>query len=219
MGASWDVDLINRIGEAIGEETITAGALQGWSPLLDAARDPRWGRVEESFGEDPVLVEKIGLAWIHGFQSKGLTATPKHFAAHGSPLGGRDSNDCGYSERVLREIHYAPFRAAVKRENVQCVMSAYHSLDGIPASGSHELLNKVLREEWGFPGYVCSDIGAPDNLIKKLYICEDEAEAAAYLIKGVVDLCAPGDVYKNGIAEAVKRGLITMDDVDDRSAT
>lgn len=214
MGATWDPELVEKIGEVTAEETLAAGALQGWSPLLDVARDPRWGRVEEAYGEDPVLVEKIGLAWIHGFQSKGLTATPKHFAAHGAPLGGRDSNDYGYSERVLRETHYAPFRAAVKKENVLSVMSAYHSLDGVPATGSRELLNKILREEWGFEGYVVSDVGAPDNLIKKLYICRDAAEATAFLMKGGVDLCAPGDVYNKGVREALERGLITEADID-----
>lgn len=219
MGATWDTELVEKIGEVTAEETVSAGALQGWSPLLDVARDPRWGRVEEAYGEDPVLVEKIGLAWIHGFQSKGLTATPKHFAAHGSPLGGRDSNDYGYSERVLREIHYAPFRAAVKKENVQSVMSAYHSLEGIPATGSDELLNKILREEWGFTGYVVSDVGAPDNLKKKLYTCKDDAEGAAYLVKGGVDLCAPGDVYKKGIAAAIEKGLLTEEDVNERVRT
>ncbi|MCR5263117.1 MAG: glycoside hydrolase family 3 C-terminal domain-containing protein [Clostridiales bacterium] len=214
LAAAWDRDIMRRVGETTARETLSAGALQGWSPLLDVARDPRWGRVEESFGEDPALVEKLGCAWIDGFQSLGMTATPKHFAGHGAPLGGRDSNDYGFSEREFRTTHFPSFRAAVKYHGVMSIMSAYHCVDGTPATGSDKLLNTILRGEWGFEGYVVSDVGAPENLLKKLSVCGDEAETASLLLRGGVDLCAPGDIYSKGIPTALERGLITEKDVD-----
>ncbi|MCL2487686.1 MAG: glycoside hydrolase family 3 C-terminal domain-containing protein [Oscillospiraceae bacterium] len=214
MAATWDVDTVHKVAEVTAAESIAANAFQAWSPVLDVARDPRWGRVEESFGEDTYLVEQIGLAWINGYQSLGLTATPKHFAAHGSPLGGRDSNYVGYSERVLREVHYPPFRTAFKEGKSKSVMSAYHVLNGVPCSGSYDLLTKLLREEWGFDGYVVTDVGAPEHLYQKHTMAADDAEAAAILAKAGVDLCATGDVYGNGLKPALEEGLIDMSDID-----
>lgn len=214
MAAAFDTDMAAKIGEITGAECKAANSMQAWSPLLDVARDPRWGRVEESFGEDSYLVEKIGLAWIDGYQSLGLTATPKHFAAHGAPLGGRDSHDVGYSERVLRETHYAPFRAAVRESKVKSVMSAYHGIDGVPCTGSYEMLTKLLREEWGFNGYVVTDVGAPEQLYTKHTMTDGAAGAAAIMAKAGVDLCATGQVYKDGLQPALEHGLIDMDDID-----
>lgn len=214
MAATFDTDMVAKIGEVTGAECKAANAMQAWSPLLDVARDPRWGRVEESFGEDSYLVEKIGLAWIDGYQSLGLTATPKHFAAHGAPLGGRDSHDVGFSERVLRETHYAPFRAAVRDSKVKSIMSAYHGIDGVPCTGSYEMLTKLLREEWGFNGYVVTDVGAPEQLYTKHTMTDGATGAAAIMAKAGVDLCATGQVYKDGLQPALEQGLIDMDDVD-----
>lgn len=214
MAATWNTDTVREVGEVTGVESKAANAFQGWSPVLDVARDPRWGRVEESFGEDPYLVEQIGLSWIDGYQSQGLTATPKHFAAHGAGLGGRDSNIVGYSERTLREVHYPPFRAAVKKAGVKSIMSAYHVTDGVPCSASHAMLTKLLREEWGFHGYVVTDVGAPEHLFTKHTMAADATEASAIMAKAGVDLCAAGQVYKAGIQPALEQGLIDMDDVD-----
>ncbi|MBO5796876.1 MAG: glycoside hydrolase family 3 C-terminal domain-containing protein [Clostridia bacterium] len=214
MAATWDPEMVKKTAEVIGVESKAANAYQAWTPVLDVARDPRWGRVEESFGEDAYLVEKMGLAWIDGYQSLGLTATPKHFAAHGAPLGGRDSNIVGYSERTLREVHYPPFRAAVKKSKVKSLMSAYHVVDGVPCSGSREMLTKLLREEWGFNGYVVTDVGAPDHLFTKHTMATGATEAAAIMAKAGVDLCSTGDVFRDGIPAALEQGLIDMDDVD-----
>lgn len=215
MAATWSRDTVREVGHVTGVESKAANAYQAWSPVLDVARDPRWGRVEESFGEDTYLVTEIGLSWIDGYQELGLTATPKHFAAHGSPLGGRDSNIVGYSERTLREVHFPPFRAAVKKAHVKSLMSAYHVIDGVPCSASRALLRKLLREEWGFSGYIVTDVGAPEHLYQKHTMAENDAEAAAILAKAGVDLCAAGHVYKNGIKPALEEGLIGMDDVDE----
>lgn len=214
MAATWDVETVWKVAEVTAKESIAANAMQAWSPVLDVARDPRWGRVEESFGEDTYLVEKIGLAWINGYQSLGLTATPKHFAAHGAGLGGRDSNYVGYSERILREVHFPPFRAAVREAKVKSVMSAYHVCNGVPCTGSYELLTKLLREEWGFDGYVVTDVGAPEHLYQKHTMAKDDTEAAAIMAKAGVDLCATGTVYAKGLKPAIESGLIDMLDID-----
>lgn len=214
MAATWDRDAVKEVGVITGIESKAANAFQGWSPVLDVARDPRWGRVEESFGEDTYLVTEIGLSWIDGYQSQGLTATPKHFAAHGAGLGGRDSNIVGYSDRTLREVHYPPFRAAVKQAKVKSLMSAYHVLDGVPCSASRALLTKLLREEWGFNGYIVTDVGAPEHLYSKHTMATEATEATVFMAKAGVDLCATGQVYKDGIKPALEQGLIDMLDVD-----
>lgn len=214
MAATWNRDTVKEAARVTGVESKAANALQAWSPVLDVARDPRWGRVEESFGEDTYLVEQIGMAWIDGYQSLGLTATPKHFAAHGAGLGGRDSNIVGYSERTLREVHFPPFRTAVKKGKVKSIMSAYHANNGVPCSGSHEMLTKLLREEWGFNGYVVTDVGAPEHLYTKHTMAADATQATAIMAKAGVDLCAAGQVYKAGIKPALDEGLIDMEDVD-----
>ena len=141
LAATWDTDLMYRVADVIGKETLEANTYQVWSPVLDVARDPRWGRVEETYGEDPYLVSRMGVAYITGFQKCNLIATPKHFAAHGAPLGGRDSNDVGYSERVMREVFLPPFRAAFVEANAGSVMNAYSAWeDGAPCASSKELL-------------------------------------------------------------------------------
>jgi len=215
QGATWNCALIKKMAAAIGEETKAADIQQAWSPVLDVARDPRWGRCEETFGEDPYLVTEIGCAWINGFQSQGLITTPKHFAGHGAPLGGRDSHDIGLSERVMREIHLPPFRAAFERCGTESVMVNYSDWFDTVCAASTYLLKGILREEWGFDGFVVSDCGALRNLTsKKHYIAKDCAEAAALALKaGVATNC--GDIYNcGGALEAARQGLLNEEDLD-----
>ena len=149
--------------------------MQAWSPVLDVAQDARWGRCEETFGEDPVLVSQIGGAWIIGYQSKGLFTTPKHFGGHGAPLGGRDSHDIGLSEREMREVHLVPFRHAIRNYDCQSLMMAYSDYMGVPVAKSKELLQQILRQEWGFNGFIVSDCGAIGNLTaRKHYTATDK---------------------------------------------
>ena len=215
MGATWNKNLVEQVTKAIGEETRSAGAIQAWSPVLDVAQDPRWGRCEETFGEDPVLVSQIGGAWIKGYQSVGLMTTPKHFAIHGAPLGGRDSHDIGLSEREIREIHLVPFRHAIREYNCQSVMMAYSDYLGVPVAKSKELLHGILREEWGFNGFIVSDCGAIGNLTsRKHYTAVDYIDAANQaLAAGIATNC--GDVYNNKeVIAAAKRGDIDMENLD-----
>ncbi|GHT18323.1 beta-glucosidase [Bacteroidia bacterium] len=215
MGATWNKKLIETAAATIGDETLAAHTLQAWSPVLDVAQDPRWGRMEETYGEDPVLVSQMGGAWIKGYQSKGLYTTPKHFAIHGAPLGGRDSHDIGLSEREIREIHLVPFRHAIKTYDCQSVMMAYSDYLGVPIAKSKELLQGILREEWGFNGFIVSDCGALGNLTaRKHYTAQDYVEAANQaLAAGIATNC--GDVYKDkSVIEAAKDGRIDMKNLD-----
>src|SRR6185437_13150622 len=215
MGATWDKALIEKVAMAIGDETVSAHAVQAWSPVLDVAQDPRWGRCEETYGEDPVLVSEIGGAWIKGYQSKGLIVTPKHFAVHGAVMGGRDSHDIGLSEREIREIHLVPFRHVIEQYHCQSIMMAYSDFLGVPVAKSKELLKGILREEWGFDGFIVSDCGAIANLTsRKHYTAHDQVEAAnEALAAGIATNC--GDTYNNpAVIAAAKNGGINREDLD-----
>ena len=215
MGATWNKKLVEAAAMTIGDETVSAGAIQAWSPVLDVAQDPRWGRCEETFGEDPVLVSLLGGAWIKGYQSKGLMTTPKHFAIHGAPLGGRDSHDIGLNEREIREVHLVPFRHVIREYNCQSIMMAYSDFLGVPVAKSKELLNGILREEWGFNGFIVSDCGAIGNLTaRKHYTAIDYIDAANQaLAAGIATNC--GDVYNNKeVIAAANRGEIDMENLD-----
>ena len=215
MGATWNKELVEKVAMIIGDETVSAHTLQAWSPVLDVAQDARWGRCEETYGEDPVLVSQIGGAWIKGYQSKGLLTTPKHFGMHGAPLGGRDSHDIGLSEREARGIHLVPFRHVVKHYDCQSIMMAYSDYLGVPIAKSEELLHGILREEWGFNGYIISDCGALGNLTsRKHYTAKDFVEAANQaLAAGIATNC--GDTYNNkDVIEAAKKGELNMENLD-----
>ena len=215
LGATWNRQLVEEVAAAIGDETVSANTLQAWSPVLDVAQDARWGRCEETYGEDPTLVSEIGGAWIKGYQSKGLLTTPKHFGVHGAPLGGRDSHDIGLSEREIREVHLVPFRHVIKNYDCQSVMMSYNDYYGVPVAKSRELLHNILREEWGFNGYIVSDCGAIGNLTaRKHYTAKDVVEAANdALAAGIATNC--GDTYNNkAVIEAAKNGGINMENLD-----
>ena len=215
LGATWNKKLVEEVAMVIGDETKSANTVQAWSPVLDVAQDARWGRCEETYGEDPILVSEIGGAWIKGFQSKGLFATPKHFAAHGAPWGGRDSQDIGLSEREMREIHLVPFRHVIENYKCQSIMENYSDFLGVPVAKNKELLNGILREEWGFDGFIVSDCGAIGNLTsRKHYTAIDVVEAANQsLAAGIATNC--GDTYNNKeVIEAAKNGLLNKEALD-----
>lgn len=216
LGASWNKQLAEEVAAVIADETISAHAIQAWSPVLDVAQDARWGRCEETYGEDPVLVSEIGGAWIKGYQSKGLWTTPKHFGGHGAPLGGRDSHDIGLSEREMREVHLVPFRHVIKNYDCQSLMMAYSDYLGVPVAKSTELLKDILRDEWGFNGFIVSDCGAISNLTaKKHYTAKDKIEAANQaLAAGIATNC--GDTYNDPLViEAAKKGELDMNNLDE----
>lgn len=215
LGATWNRKLVEEVAGTIGDETVSAHTIQAWSPVLDVAQDPRWGRCEETYGEDPVLVSEIGGAWIKGYQAKGLMTTPKHFGGHGAPLGGRDSHDIGLSEREWREIHLVPFRDIFRKHKYESIMMSYNDYIGIPVAKSTGLLKDILRDEWGFDGYIVSDCGAIGNLTsRKHYTAIDKVEAARQaLAAGIATNC--GDTYNDkDVIEAAVNGKIDMGDID-----
>lgn len=213
MASSWDTALVHGIGKVTAVESKAAGIRVSWSPVLDVARDVRWGRVEETYGEDPYLVSRMGVAWINGFQGQGMIAVVKHFAGHGEPLGGRDSHDVGLSDRTMRNVHLVPFRAAIREAHAGGVMAAYSTWDAVPNNASTELLQKILREEWGFDGIVVSDCGAPENLFKKQSVADDPDQAVRMAILAGVDIEC-GTLNAHTLAGAIQRGVLRESDLD-----
>jgi beta-glucosidase len=213
MAATFDIDLISSVGHQTAIESKAAHIRASWSPVLDVSRDVRWGRTEETYGESPYLVSQIGKAWINGFQGEGMIAIPKHFAGHGAPEGGRDSQDIGLSNRVMREIHLPSFRTAIEEAHAGGIMAAYGTWNGVPNNASPSLLQGILRQEWGFDGFIVSDCGAPEHFIHKHAIAKTPAEAAALAIRAGVNMEC-GTIYKAGIAAAMQQGLITEGQLD-----
>ena len=159
LAATWDTSLVNRVGTAIAREAKSRGIRDGLSPVINIATDPRWGRVEETYGEDPMLSSRMGVAFVRGFEDNGVIATPKHFIANVGE-GGRDSYPIEVSRRVLEEIHFPPFVSAIKEGGARSVMTSYNSYDGSPASQNRFLMNETLKRDWGFGGFVISDQAA-----------------------------------------------------------
>src|SRR5947209_11479605 len=164
LGATFNPELAERLFTMTAKEARMRGAHQALTPVVDVARDPRWGRVEETYGEDPFLVSRMGIAAVRGFQGDAsfrdksrLIATLKHFAAHGQPESGMNCAPVNVSERVLRETFLQPFRNAIEKAGAISVMASYNEIDGVPSHASKWLLREVLRKEWGFKGFIVSD--------------------------------------------------------------
>jgi beta-glucosidase len=213
MAATWDPELVRELARSIASCVRATGGQQGLCPVLDVVRDPRWGRVEETFGEDHHLVARMGVAYVQGLQGKdlkeGIMATGKHFAGHGFSEGGRNCAPVHVGPRELREVFLYPFERAVKEAGLASLMNAYHDLDGVPCACSRELLTTILREEWGFQGIVVSDYGAVARLADQHQTAEDYAEAAAQALEAGLDVELPNtQCYGAPLLEAVKRGRI-----------
>ncbi|HXX17124.1 MAG TPA: glycoside hydrolase family 3 protein, partial [Candidatus Eremiobacteraceae bacterium] len=221
LASTWDTDLVRRVFTAAGDEMAANGGNQAFTPVLDLARDPRWGRTEETYGEDPFLVSRMGVAAIEGLQGPTFVidrhhvlATAKHYAAHGQPEGGRNTAPANYSERLLRETFLVPFQAAVQEGRVGSVMASYNEIDEIPSHINTWLLDTVLRQEWGFRGYVTSDGGGLQMLFQVHKVAADEAEAARKALAAGVDYdLSDGSVYRT-LLEQVKAGIVPISLVD-----
>ena len=221
LASTWDPELVHEVFTAAGDEAGSAGLGQAFSPVLDLARDPRWGRTEETYGEDPYLVSRMAVAAITGLQGDNwkidrhhVMATMKHFAVHGQPEGGTNTAPGNFSERIIRENFLVPFQAAVQEANVGSVMASYNEIDGIPSHISHWLLGRVLREEWGFRGFVTSDGEGLQMLISTHHVAATKADAARLAIAAGVDFdLSDGSVYRT-LVDQVKRGLVPQSDLD-----
>ncbi len=217
-GSLWDEELMSRVAKAIGEELYCVGSRQGLSPVLDVSRDARWGRTEETFGEDPYLAGCLAVAYVRGLQGKDrrVLATLKHFAGHAFSEGGRNHAPVRIGERELNDTFLLPFEMAVKLARAGSVMPAYHDIDGEPCSCSRHYITEVLRESWGFDGIVVSDYEAVRLLFAHHGVARDEAEAATLALKAGMDMELPGfTCFRTGVEEALARGILQMNTVDE----
>ena len=221
LGCTWDTSLIEQVYTIASLEASLSGVTQFLSPVVDLARDPRWGRTEECFGEDPYLVSRMGLAAVYGFQGRAETidsvhcaVTLKHFAGHGQPEGGRNIAPVNYSERDFRDAHLYPFEIAVKRGNAQSIMASYNEWDGVPNHINHKLLTEILRDEWGFRGYVMSDGGGMDVTWREHLAARDSAEAGILSILAGVDYDLFSSGSFNAMADFVRDGLVPEEVLD-----
>ena len=163
MASTFNDDIVSQIGDAIGKECVAVGVRQALTPVVNIARDCRWGRTIETFGEDVLLSSNMGVAICRGLQKNGVIATPKHYADNYS-YGGRDSNVSDTSERTMREVYLKPFEKCFKEGGALSVMAAYNSWEGVPCSCNERLLTEILRDEWGFEGFVVSDYGGVEGV-------------------------------------------------------
>jgi beta-glucosidase len=219
LASTWRPDLAERLADSVRVQMRAVGAHQGLSPVLDVCRDPRWGRTEETFGEDPYLVARMGVAFVRGLQgdaiANGVVATAKHFVAYGASEGGLNWAPAHVGARELRDVYLHPFEAAVRESGLRSVMNAYNELDGLPCAASHELLTGLLRETWGFDGCVVSDYFAVRQLERYHQLVTDGSEAAAAALTAGIDVELPStDCYGTPLREALERGLVTERDVD-----
>lgn len=217
MASTWNCELIAEAGRTVGCEAALQGASIGYGPVLDIARDPRWSRMEETFGEDPYLTGEIGTAYMAGMQDEALVpgrrvySTLKHFAAYGIPTAGLNGNEAATGPVRLASEFLPPFEKAVKA-GAGTVMTSYNSIDGIPSTGNRELLTDVLRGKWGFEGFVYSDLFSIDGMTGS--VAKDRTEAGAVALNAGVDMDLGGSAYGRRVIEALERGLITEEAVD-----
>lgn len=194
LSATWDRTLAHDTAGAIASEARATGVDMLFGPVLDLAREPRWGRVEEDFGEDPYLTGQMGLAYVQGMQGDSLAtdhtciAEPKHFAGHGSPESGTNTSPAHYGERELRSIMLKAFEPAMREGHAMATMAAYHEIDGIPVTADSHLLNGILRDEWGFKGFVLSDLGAIQRLYGAHRVAATPKDAVIRAVNAGVDM-------------------------------
>ncbi|MEO7768843.1 MAG: glycoside hydrolase family 3 N-terminal domain-containing protein, partial [Ferruginibacter sp.] len=217
--ASWDLPAIEQAERIAATEAAASGIQWTFAPMVDIARDPRWGRVMEGAGEDPLLGSLIAGARVRGFQGKGLgntdavMACAKHFAAYGAAIGGRDYNDVDMSERQLWETYLPPFKAAADA-GAATFMNSFNTLNGIPASGNKYLQRTILKGKWNFKGFVVSDWGSIGEMINHGYV-KDNYEAALSAITAGSDMDMESRSYKNHLAKLVAGGKVKLALVDD----
>lgn len=216
-GSTWDVDLIERAAAAIGGEARSTGCHQGLAPVLDVSRDVRWGRTEETFGEDPWLVGMMATHYVKGLQGKNrdLLATLKHYVGHSFSEGARNHAPVHLGFCELNDTFLLPFEMAVKLANAGSVMPAYHDIDNQPGHSDEFLMTTVLREQWGFDGLIVADYGGVSLLHQHHGVSHDAAESAALAFNAGLDVELPKDDCARHLAQAVERGLITMEKVDE----
>lgn len=218
QASTWNEKLMYKMGEAIALEARSQGANIGYGPVLDIAREPRWSRMEETFGEDPVLTSDLGVAFMQGMQGdtqndgKHIFSTLKHFAAYGIPEAGHNGARANVGMRQLFSDYLPPFKKAVEA-GVGTIMTSYNTIDGVPCTANKYLLDDVLRKQWGFDGFVYSDLTSVEGIVGA-GVAKDDKEAASLALKAGVDMDLGGNAYGKNLQQALKEGAITMEDLD-----
>jgi beta-glucosidase len=216
LATSWNPDLVERVFAVVAREVRARGAQQVLAPVVDVARDPRWGRFEETYGEDPYLVTQMGLAAVRGFQGGGraipaqrVIATLKHMAGHGQPESGMNPGPASLGERTLRDVFFPPFEVAVKQGHAHSLMPSYNEIDGIPSHANRWMLHDVLRREWGFDGVIVSDWQAIRQLAARHHVATDDADAACQAVAATVDVELPDPETYPSLVEQVRQGKVS----------
>jgi len=222
VGSTWDTELVAQIGHVTGKEAKVLGYSNIYSPILDLARDPRWGRVVECYGEDPFLVSRLGVTMVKALQAEGVASTPKHFCVYSVPKGGRDGNARTDPHVALREVemvYLAPFRAAFTEGGALGTMASYNDYDGVPIIGSSDFLIRRLRRDWGFRGYVVSDSNAVKFLDSKHHVATDYKDAVRQSIEAGLNVRTEFNPPKNFVLplrELVREGKLPIETIDAR---
>ncbi len=221
LASTWNPNLVQEVFSATAAEVRARGAQHCLTPVLDLAREPRWGRTEETYGEDPYLASRMAVAAVRGFQGTGpfidkshVIATAKHFAVHGQPEGGTNIAPGNYSERIIREYFLKPFEAAVKEGNIQSVMASYNEIDGIPAHSNKYYLEGILRQEWGFDGMLVSDYFGIDELRTIHRVVASHEEGAKLALESGVDIELPYAAAYPTLIDQVNEGKVSEDYID-----
>jgi len=216
---SWDLELIENTARFSAKEASASGLNWTFNPMVDVSRDPRWGRVAEGSGEDTYLASLIAIAKVNGYQGKNLddpftiAACVKHFAAYGAPQGGRDYNTVDLSERELRETYLPPYKAAIDA-GAATVMSAFNEVDGVPCTGSKYLMTNILRNEWGFKGFVVTDYSSISEMINHGY-ASDKKHAGELALNAGIDLDMQSGIYSKYLKKSMEEGKITEKIIND----
>ncbi|MCC9076864.1 glycoside hydrolase family 3 C-terminal domain-containing protein [Litorilinea aerophila] len=213
VASTWEPELVAQMAAVIRTQMRAVGAHQGLSPVLDIARDPRWGRLEETFGEDPYLTARMGVAYVQALQTddlrQGIVATGKHFLGYSFTLGGLNWAPAFIPPRELWEVFMFPFEAAIQEAGLASMMNAYHELDGIPCGASRELLTEILRNQLGFDGLVVSDYMAINQLVDYHHYARDKTHAAHLALQAGIDVELPSrDCYSDALVEGVRTGAV-----------
>lgn len=218
QASTWNEELMYRMGEVIALEARLQGATIGYGPVLDIAREPRWSRMEETFGEDPVLTSVLGVSFMKGMQGekqndgRHLFSTLKHFAAYGIPEAGHNGARANVGMRQLFSDYLPPFKKAVEA-GAGTIMTSYNSIDGVPCTANDFLLSDVLRRQWGFQGFVYSDLTSIEGIVGSR-VAKDNKEAAVLALKAGVDMDLGGNAYSSNLKKALEEGLLTEGDID-----
>ena len=212
LSATWDTDLIERVGQVIGEELQAQGGTIGYGPVIDLSREPRWSRVEETYGEDVFLTSQMASAMVRGTSSKGVISTLKHFVAYGIPEGGHNGSPSHIGVRDLEENVLPTFKSAIDAGALS-VMTSYNTIDGVPSTCNEELLTGVLHDRWNFRGFVVSDLESIDGIFQSHHVARDRQEAGEMALKAGVDVDLGANCFSL-LKESVEAGRVPMSTVD-----